>query len=118
MFGAFAPAYWLISLCSWESSPVSWSGELSMTAAFAPPGYQCTMTKSMADPAMESTVLFQSALSPLATAPSGQLPGVVSTAPILMVGSTAFIAEAYRSTLFAYVVGLLLAWLSASQSAP
>jgi hypothetical protein len=43
---------------------------------------------------------------------------MVSTAPILMVGSTAFIAETYCSTLFAYVVGLLLEWLSVYQSAP
>ena len=49
---------------------------------------------------------------------SGQLPGVVSTAPILTFGSTAFIAAAYATTSFAYCVGLLSAWSSASQPVP
>src|SRR3954466_6530380 len=113
---ALAPAYWLISWRSCESSPGSCAGALSAASAPVPLGYQWTMTKSTELPAMDSTVRFQSALSPSATAPSGQLPGRVSTAPTLTVGSTAFIAVEYWTTLFAYVVGLLLAWLSASQS--
>src|SRR5215472_5393707 len=113
-FGPLAPAYLSISVRSWDSSPVSWGGSPRAVAAPVPLGYQCTMAKSIAEPAIESTVRFQSAESPLASTPSGQLPGSVSTAPILMVGSTAFIAEAYCRTWLAYVVGLLLAWLSAS----
>src|SRR5437899_889670 len=113
-WAAFGPAYLAISWRSWPSSPVSWAG-IAAPALF---GYQCTMAKSTAEPAMERTVRFQSAVSPLFSTPSGQLPGRVSTAPILIVGSTAFIADAYCRTLLAYVVGLLLAWLSASQFAP
>lgn len=51
------------------------------------------MAKSIAPATADSTVWFQSAESPAPTMPSGQSPGVVSTAPILIVGSTAFIAS-------------------------
>ena len=72
----------------------------------------------MSAPAMPSTVLFQLPLSPSATSASGQLAGVVRTAPTLIDGSTAFMARAYATTSFAYVVGLLSAWSSASHAVP
>src|SRR5690242_14775038 len=118
MPGPRLPAYWSISWRSCASSPPSCEGAVSAPATPELPGYQCTITKSIAGPAADSTVLFQSALSPEPTTPSGQFPGSVSTAPILIVGSTAFIALAYAMTFWAYVAGLLLAWLSDSQSAP
>jgi hypothetical protein len=43
---------------------------------------------------MERTTWFQLPASPSPTIASGQPAGVVSTAPTLMVGSTAFIASA------------------------
>jgi hypothetical protein len=46
-----------------------------------------------AEPHCASTSLFQSG-----DCPSGQLPGAASTAPILIVGSTAFIACANSAT--------------------
>ncbi len=63
---------------------ISFSGEKSWLVL----GYQCMMTKSMDEQTMGSTVESQSGVTP-----SGQLLGVVMTAPILMVESTAFIAE-------------------------
>jgi len=48
----------------------------------------------MAAPAIDSTTWFHGPASPPAVMPSGHSPGVVSTAPTLMVGSTAFIASA------------------------
>lgn len=59
-----------------------------------PPAYQWTVTKSMTSVTWDSTVWFQSPGSPSPVMPSGQLPGAVRTAPILTVGSTAFIAAA------------------------
>ena len=76
------------------------------------------VTKSIFGPAMVSTIWFQVPASPAATMPSGQFAGVVSTAPTLMVGSTAFIASEYATTWSAYPAGLLSAWSSASQAAP
>ena len=102
MCGPLRPAYWSISWRNWASSPADLPGLCEHgRRAFDGSGYQCTITKSIAGPAMESTALFQSALSPLATTPSGQLPGSVSTAPILIVGSTAFIALTSCSRLLA-----------------
>ncbi len=118
MSGPCGPAYWSISWRNWASSPASCAGSLSAVAASPPLGYQCTMTKSIEDPASESTVWFQSSVSPEPSTPSGQLPGRVSTAPSSMLGSTAFIALEYCRKLSAYVVGLLLLWLSASQPFP
>ncbi len=77
-----------------DVTPAIREGVFSRSAVVVPPGYQWTMTKSIELAAMESTVLFQSALSPGAFSVSGQPPGVVSTAPIFTVGSTAFIAFA------------------------
>src|SRR3954451_13699565 len=91
---------------------------LASDAAALPPGYQCTSTKSIFEPAMLSTVLFHGPGSPPAVMPSGQLPGMVRTAPILTVGSTAFIASENATTPLAYAVALLSAWLSASQLEP
>src|SRR5690242_13794888 len=93
-------------------------GVARLAAAGETFGYQCTIPKSALAPTIDSTVLFQSAVSPLPTTPSGQLSGVHSTIPILIDGSTAFIAEMYCSTLVAYAFGLLSAWLSVSQCAP
>jgi hypothetical protein len=90
------PAAPFASSCarSWASSPVNWEVVPSAWAASEPPGYQCTITKSALPAISGITVWFQSALSPSAITPSGQLPGIVSTAPTFTVGSTAFIAEA------------------------
>src|SRR5882757_9373252 len=97
---------------------LTWSGLANVSGAVAPPGYQCSTTKSMCGPAMDSTVWSQDAVSSLPTRASGQFAGVVSTAPTLTVGSTVFMASAYATTSLAYPVGLLSAWLSASQLAP
>ncbi|PSK62485.1 hypothetical protein B0E53_05617 [Micromonospora sp. MH33] len=87
-------------------------------SAAVPPGYQCTSTKSIFGPARESTVWFQGPGSAPAVSPSGQLAGMVSTAPTLMLGSTAFMASAYSTTRRAYWVALLSGWSSASQAEP
>jgi len=50
---------------------------------------------------MDITVWFQSWVSPGPTMPSGHAPGVLSTAPTLMLGSTAFMADTYCSRLVA-----------------
>lgn len=82
------------------------------------PGYQCTVKKSISGATTGMTVWFQPAESPAATTPSGQLPGMVSTAPTLIVGSTAFIARTNSSVVRAYAAGLLSGWSSVSQVAP
>src|SRR4051794_17244771 len=115
---ALAGAY--VAIC-WRSTYMAstiWSDLVSDSAAALPPGYQCTSTKSIFDPAIDSTVWFQEPGSPPAVMASGQLAGMVSTAPTLIVGSTAFIASEKATTPFAYVVALLSEWLSASQFAP
>ncbi len=96
----------------------TWSVLASAWSVLDPPGYQCTITKSTYGPAIDSTVWFQFAASPAATIASGQFAGVVSIAPILMVGSAAFIAWANATVSRAYPAGLLSAWSSASQLAP
>src|SRR5437660_3380994 len=95
-----------------------WLDFVSTSAAVVLAGYQWRSTKSIFEPAMLSTVWFQVPASPLPTRPSGQLAGIVSTAPTLMLGSTAFMASEYATTPLAYAAGLLSGWLSASQSAP
>lgn len=91
---ACGPAYLLISERAAEMAPAILAGLFRRAAVLEPPGYQWMITKSTALPAMESTVLFGSASSPEAFTPSGQEPGVLSTAPIFTFGSTAFIAFA------------------------
>ena len=100
MFAAFAPPYWLISafsLVAMAAIPVvAFCGAASRPESNSEPGfcgYQCTMTKSITEPHCASTLLFQSG-----DWPSGQLPGAVNTAPILIVGSMAFIAAANSAT--------------------
>ncbi len=92
--GALAPPDWLISERSWLTAPATSDGVVSMfaTEEELAPGYQWKTTKSARGARTGSTVWFQSALDPGPTMPSGQKPGVVTTTPILMVGSTAFIA--------------------------
>lgn len=72
---AFEPAYLAISERSEDLTPAIWEGVFSRSSVVVPPGYQWTMTKSIERPAMESTVLFQSAVSPGAFSLSGQKPG-------------------------------------------
>lgn len=111
------PAYRAIcSRASWIMS--STCDVRASDSAALPPGYQCRSTKSMSAPAMLSTVRFQVPWSPAPTRPSGQLPGVVSTAPTSIDGSTAFIARAKATTPRAYAVALLSGWSSASQAEP
>jgi hypothetical protein len=67
---------------------------------------------------IDRTVWFQSIVSPVPTTPSGQKPGVVSTAQTLIFGSTAFMAERNWRKLAAYVSGLLLVCESCSHCEP
>src|SRR5689334_2823995 len=100
-------AYLVIWLRTNQTASVTCAVLDSASAAPEPPGYQCRITKSTEGPAIDSTTWFQVPASPPATMPSGQLPGVVSTAPILTVGSTAFMAWANCLTFSAYAAGLL-----------
>src|SRR5215831_2710138 len=59
-------------------------------------GYQCMITKSMEEHTIGKIVESQSGVTP-----SGQLFGVVMTAPILMVESAAFMADEYSLRLLA-----------------
>src|SRR5262249_40184609 len=115
MFAALAPAYRAISLRSMYTASATWRGFVRMSAGLLRGGYQWTSAKSIFDPAMDRTVWFHVPASPLPTSPSGQFAGIVSTAPTLMDGSTAFMASEYATTPFAYPAGVLSAWLSASQ---
>lgn len=63
------PAYLAISERSENLTPAIREGLFSRSAVVAPPGYQ--WTKSIERPAMESTVLFQSVVSPGAFSASG-----------------------------------------------
>src|SRR5579883_1849740 len=76
------------------------TGLAKKSASVFPPPYLCRTTKSIYGPQSESTWLFQSG-----STPSGQSPGTVSTVPILIVLSWAFIALAKATTLRPYVVG-------------
>src|SRR5579884_1556118 len=84
------------------------SGAESRPASLSPPGpcaYQCATTKSTEEQAIGNTVSFQGCGEEALVCPSGQLPGAVSTSPVLMVGSTAFMAWLKATTLLAYVAG-------------
>ncbi len=61
-------------------------------------GYQCTSAKPISPARAVITVWFQLSGLPPEVTPSGQLPGAVSTTPIEMDGSTAFIAVMYALT--------------------
>src|SRR5262245_33509109 len=67
-----------------------------------PPGYQWSMPKSRYGPATGSTLASQ-LRSGSATSPTP--PGPTSTAPTLIVGSTAFMAAAKALKLLPYAVG-------------
>src|SRR5258708_5566172 len=89
--GALRPQDWLMRPWRADTMPgISFCGALMGSLL----GYQWTMTKSMFWPQAVSTFWFQFGVTP-----SGQLPGVVKTAPTFIVGSLAFIAATKAFTL-------------------
>ena len=83
---AFAPAYRAICCAGqvrWRRRPGPVLASASARGGAARVPVQDRRSRSCG-PAMDSTTWFQVPASPPPTMPSGQLPGVVSTAPILM----------------------------------
>ncbi len=108
-----SPAYWPSWVRIAEVIDGIWSVSPSRPASLGPGGvtllgfcgYQWTSAKSALPASAESTVWFHGWGLPGAVSPSGQLPGVVSTTPTWMVGSTAFIAAMYWAATAAYSAG-------------
>ena len=98
MLGALAPARRAICCLSRYIASPTCVYLVRMSAAVVLAGYQWTSTKSILGPAIESTAWFQEPVSPPPSTPSGQLAGIVITAPTLIVGSTAFMASEKATT--------------------
>src|SRR5437588_4799852 len=95
------PVYWLSSVrieviivgmfAASASSPASVGPGGVTLLGFC--GYQWMSAKPIWLPSADRTVWFHACGLPADVWPSGQLPGAVSTTPMTMLGSTAFIAE-------------------------
>ena len=95
------PVYWLssdrsvdtiVGICAVSASSPASVGPGGVTLlGFC--GYQCMSAKPIWLPSADRTVWFHACGLPAEVTPSGQLPGAVSTMPMTMLGSTAFIAE-------------------------